>query len=851
MDMEQKHICASICDQLPTTLSANHPWLVDQSPEEDDTSHYFLFTTRAPLSQCWCRIPSFLGRRIRGCFHGWVVLSNHPHNDMWSLWNPVISKIIRLPRLISKNGVPDSDYVQQCCLSSPPDVPGSVFMLMLQTDEYAIAFCRLDCNRKRLKWVQMSYAKQMRSMTGGFDGYLHSLTCCNGKVYALHTGDYRHNRFVIHIDIVVKGRETMINLLPYLKSPPLYIHGCCVPAPFLKGCCTELFYITVGYAVVAKETIAGVCVYKLDMQNMKFEEMKDLKGATFFLDLAHDYSVFYCPAVASNLGGYVHILDEPGNVIHSYDVKNKTIALSLLPTTNASLLEHRLQGDHEEIKCGADPQQEYDRENEMVVRAEENTGSRLLSLPFDVLKMIMEFCVGVEYLNFRASCKQCQLAAPVIQWSKGGRLQAYSLISPWLMVLHKDLGIISFTDPMFGDKYFIKTPRELIGDFEIHCSMYGWMLIRKHSTPLTFFNPLTGDIRELPYVPYLDSYCFSAPPTSSDCMVVGFTTYGEWHVYIHYLAREPFWRRFHLDFRGNDSHSFRFATTYGQHIYAKCSDGGLHCIDIDQEDYMRRQVLPEGPRSMCESSRQDFLMKCDQHLLLVIVAEFGESVEVFKLNDSMEWERIESLGRHMVYICGATCLCIEAKTPEMENKVYFPRVHSENEKIVFYSLETRRYHTFNGKNIKQSFGDFMGTIHHLDPHVWIEPNLLKVLCKELVVRDEPRWNKLIHKSYENGDMQGLKLAKGSLRPLMLMLRRTEDKEERPIHIQIIECEQSEAEHDFYDALFKRSKDVVILNKTDLVSRHDLDSRLGHLHEWISFKETGTWIWVQDNKQMTG
>ncbi|XP_015887954.4 DNA repair protein RAD5B [Ziziphus jujuba] len=74
------------------------------------------------------------------------------------------------------------------------------------------------------------------------------------------------------------------------------------------------------------------------------------------------------------------------------------------------------------------------------------------------------------------------------------------------------------------------------------------------------------------------------------------------------------------------------------------------------------------------------------------------------------------------------------------------------------------------------------------------------------------WNKLIQRPYENGDPRGIKLIKSILRPLMLRRTKdTKDKEGRPIldlppaDIQIIECEQSEAEHDFYDALFKRSK----------------------------------------------
>ncbi|CAJ1967159.1 unnamed protein product [Sphenostylis stenocarpa] len=74
------------------------------------------------------------------------------------------------------------------------------------------------------------------------------------------------------------------------------------------------------------------------------------------------------------------------------------------------------------------------------------------------------------------------------------------------------------------------------------------------------------------------------------------------------------------------------------------------------------------------------------------------------------------------------------------------------------------------------------------------------------------WQKLIQRPYENGDSRSLKLVKAILR--MQMLRRTKeskDKEGRPIlclppiDFQLIECEQSESERDFYEALFERSK----------------------------------------------
>ncbi|XP_073046809.1 DNA repair protein RAD5B [Primulina eburnea] len=74
------------------------------------------------------------------------------------------------------------------------------------------------------------------------------------------------------------------------------------------------------------------------------------------------------------------------------------------------------------------------------------------------------------------------------------------------------------------------------------------------------------------------------------------------------------------------------------------------------------------------------------------------------------------------------------------------------------------------------------------------------------------WNKLVQRPYDNGDPRGMKLIKAILRPLMLRrTKESKDKHGRPIlvlpptDVKVIECEQSEAERDFYEALFKKSK----------------------------------------------
>ncbi|KAK8545016.1 hypothetical protein V6N13_066330 [Hibiscus sabdariffa] len=76
----------------------------------------------------------------------------------------------------------------------------------------------------------------------------------------------------------------------------------------------------------------------------------------------------------------------------------------------------------------------------------------------------------------------------------------------------------------------------------------------------------------------------------------------------------------------------------------------------------------------------------------------------------------------------------------------------------------------------------------------------------------PWWNKLVQKPFEEGDERGLKLVQSILKPIML--RRTKCSTDRhgkpilvlpPADIQVIYCELTEAEKDFYEALFKRSK----------------------------------------------
>ncbi|GJW00483.1 hypothetical protein Tco_1555734 [Tanacetum coccineum] len=630
--MEQKHKETS-CLSLVPPLPPKYPWFVPHNLEakDGDTEVQIFYNLHDPVSHYRCQIPELLGKRIRACFHGcWALLSsNHPRDVMWCLWNPITSKIINLPPLNHKGSSGDRDYIGHYCLLAPPEHVNSTLLLM-RSDKPNIMYCRLG-RRKNIRWTESSYAKQVRNT--GCDGLLHCLTCCNGKVYACISKSVHRNLLLVEVRIVVNDRkkkklgEVVITLLPILEFPFPEFTGCFDIAMTIKGSGTELFYIEMGLKH-KRQTVAAVNVFKLDKNNMTWEEIEDLKDTTLYVSLALNSAPFDSPAISSSeFGGYVHMLPDNKKIIHSYHVKDKTLSSMpyLAGTNHVSVLQCTgLESDQSHVDCKQE--KEGDKEDQIVIRSvkgnhdverlklsplpysgyeyrlesddadskQENDKdvdedeSHLLNLPLHVLSMVIEFSVGVEYLKFRSTCKRCHLAAPLIPWNNGKaskRLQEYSSLSPWVIVFDKHKGLISFTDPLFGDKYFMKTPQELICDFRIIYSRYGWLLILKPDESLVLFNPFTSDFRELPELPN-----------------------------NNYLGGEPSWRKILLHVtRGEMFNSFTF---YGRDLYALRDDGGLDVFEeIGREGHLWVRNVAQAPTSCGTSSPQSFQVRCEQHLL--------------------------------------------------------------------------------------------------------------------------------------------------------------------------------------------------------------------------------------------
>jgi hypothetical protein len=208
---------------------------------------------------------------------------------------------------------------------------------------------------------------------------------------------------------------------------------------------------------------------------------------------------------------------------------------------------------------------------------------------------------------------------------------------------------------------------------------------------------------------------FSHPSTSSECATVecigtiSFLTFreGERIPYFQDNASDkfPVYNRSPVFFNG----SFYYLSIEGKLGVMQVSQHAVHGGVLTWKEL-------DEPQAPLANYFNSFLVECDGNLLSVFEVEgqFQNCVHVFKLNEpTMTWIKVENLENHMLFLSNSASFSSVATIPGMENKIYFPRLYGEN--IVFYSLETNNYHTFENKVLN---------FHHVREQLnssWIQP----------------------------------------------------------------------------------------------------------------------------------
>ncbi|KAI3950138.1 hypothetical protein MKW98_008583 [Papaver atlanticum] len=338
----------------------------------------------------------------------------------------------------------------------------------------------------------------------------------------------------------------------------------------------------------------------------------------------------------------------------------------------------------------------------------------------DIVDSIASHLHPVDFLHFRAVCKANKV--PIMKQISGVIRSTY--LTPWLLFSTENSTRYNFVDPMHNNEKYLMNLPELLAGAIIRCQKSGWLLMSKGRYTFFFYNPFTKESIQLPELPrgcVIAGVTFSSLPTCSDCVVFGIAQQNQEEISIYTIKRgADSWRI--LSFQNSDLE--KYMPTFNEPVFHK---GAYFVVDFNGTLGVYNEgswKILEKPRGYSNSAYVSFLVECEDELLLVPI--LGFSVTVFRL-DSLEmvWQKVESLGKHMLFINFYACLSAVAPKSCMENKVYFPRLHDE--RILYYSLETGSYHSVGSTHSAKDCFDTKGWTNC----TWIEPNWSRSTSQEL------------------------------------------------------------------------------------------------------------------------
>ncbi|XP_026418016.1 uncharacterized protein LOC113313457 isoform X2 [Papaver somniferum] len=494
--------------------------------------------------------------------------------------------------------------------------------------------------------------------------------------------------------------------------------------------------------------VVSINVSRLDFSSMSWKEVNTLGDTVLFL--GEDTNAFCSAAELGLSKGYLYYTLHKDQSLYMFDIEDKCtmtiLPCSKLPTswfssqwimmpqpTVSVSVDGRIMEDlsrkvrQEDYTIRAEEIKEIisqdDNENLRKKQKKENPDEPRpwMVINEDIVDSIASHLHPVDFLHFRAVCKANKL--PIVKQISGAMRSTY--LTPWLLFSTENASRYNFVDPMHNNEKYLMNLPELLAGAIVRCQRGGWLLMLKGRFTFFFYNPLTKETIQLPELQ--SGYCcagitFSSLPTCSDCLVFGITQQNEEEISICIIKRGA--DRWEFDFFEN-SDLEKFMPTYNEPVFHK---GSFYCVDsngtlgVFNEDSW--EVL-KRPHGYSNAAYVSFLVECENEVLLVRI--LGFSVAILKL-DSLEmvWQKVESLGKHMLFISFTSCLAAIAPKSCMENKVYFPRLHDE--RILYYSLETGSYHSVGSTHCAKDYFDTKSWTNC----TWIEPNWSRSTSQELV-----------------------------------------------------------------------------------------------------------------------
>ncbi|KAL3513799.1 hypothetical protein ACH5RR_026516 [Cinchona calisaya] len=341
----------------------------------------------------------------------------------------------------------------------------------------------------------------------------------------------------------------------------------------------------------------------------------------------------------------------------------------------------------------------------------------------DILSLILSGLYVADRAAFNAVCKEWKLVRAPPNFLSLKQLTSNFTTSAFFIYQKRNSSTFKLFHSLADQFYEMNIPE--LKNARIRCSMHGWLLMSRLSDDrgLFFFDPFTKVKMDIPRSDYrFIALSFSQPPSSSNWSIVGIFSQMSSNTLIvgEISCGEDVWRNyaFQTRYKLHVSHSSP-VLHQGKYYFLDVSGHLVRFIpDMTYGDKSLRTLPVNRPRRRFQSSvHQSFMAEVNGQLLSVLVSSDLRRIHAEKIDASTNRrEAVQDLGGLTLYISHTGTFSQVAATPSMANKIYLPKFYGESG--VFYSLITKKYHSYNGT--------FSSTepyqLKDLEFGTWIQPN---------------------------------------------------------------------------------------------------------------------------------
>ncbi|CAL4974114.1 unnamed protein product [Urochloa decumbens] len=467
-------------------------------------------------------------------------------------------------------------------------------------------------------------------------------------------------------------------------------------------------------------------IHRLDTSGYVWEKVESIGDRTIFVSSNN------CVALssASRAGiqpGCVHLLHEhcfDGTRLYTIWLDDRTMRCSLLPAGSFDSLYWVVPSS---FKKGLS-ENLTQWNNKIKLTSYEDMEQALApwsSLPVEMVEELVPRISLIDYLNVRGVCKGWNLISKPIQYGK--RYPRY----PMLLSISSSVGVFKLFDPIVKNEYTMKN------NSLVPCKDYfqmplftkdGWVLVIRGNKYMYAANPFTGEVVELPEIPWLgeqfDGISFSSPPNSPNCIVC--STHKERvsnqaqsnTIYVMvWRTGDKQWTKKKIE----DHTEFRTAYSnpifYHGEFYCLGTRGSLGIFNpnnmtwrvLDKPD----PILVGDPMS---GEQYCHLLEFRDDLIAIFRPHNKGPIDLYRLNKvQMVWIKIDRLDDEVVYVDNWNAIMMPTPRDACCNRSYLPKLGVYDEareayNSAFYDLRSSSY-----------YPNYYGLTERMNS-IWILPN---------------------------------------------------------------------------------------------------------------------------------